>query len=297
MRDDMEKQITECYRYKYDVTGQKKREQRLGMENLPKQESMRISNIRGWNKFEFGENLSPLYNFLESCVGRPWNDVYSEIRAGISCDSTIGAHVLQHVWDKVVLHCYEEDGKVYDSKGKELTSGYRFWNLYVAQDGILKRVPRPHKSKLEKLYDVCLRSEHVDFRFDYYRRKRGRWQKAVLYHPGQKVDRGNSQRIIPVDVSRYTGNLFVVDEAKEETGETTWYGRRRTKPVYDWVYTWRDVSAKEAERLGLDNVDSFYEASRNSRWYSYRQSRKQSEPLTEEKFREILRASKESNTA
>lgn len=292
MRDDMDKQITECYRRKGVATGQRKREQKLGLENLPKQESMRISKIRKWNKFEFGENLSPLYNFLESCVGRPWDDVYSEIRAGVSSDSTIGSHVLQHVWDKVILHCYEEGGRVFDSKGRELTGRYRFWSLYVAQDGVLKRVPCYHSPPPEKLYDVCLRSEHVDFRFDYYRKRKKKWQKAVLYNSGQKVNRGSSQRIIPLKVDHFTGRLHVIDEAKEKTGEKTRYGGCKTIAVYDWVYAWRDVSAKEVDRLDLDNAESFYDEYQNPDWYFYH-GRKQPEPMTEEKFREILRDSKE----
>lgn len=47
------------------------------------------------------ENLAPLRRFLERQVGRPWDKVYSEIRAGIDTRSAIGLHVMQHLPDMV----------------------------------------------------------------------------------------------------------------------------------------------------------------------------------------------------
>ncbi len=51
----------------------------------------------GYQVKMFGENLNPLWRFLKSRVGQPWNDVYSEIRSTLSIRSTIQHHVFQHL--------------------------------------------------------------------------------------------------------------------------------------------------------------------------------------------------------
>lgn len=47
------------------------------------------------------ENLSPLKRYLYASIGRPWDDVYSEIRANIDMRKAIGLHVMQHLWQYV----------------------------------------------------------------------------------------------------------------------------------------------------------------------------------------------------
>lgn len=49
------------------------------------------------------ENLAPLQRFLERQINRPWNKVYSEIRAGIDGRSTVQQHILQHLDDFVAV--------------------------------------------------------------------------------------------------------------------------------------------------------------------------------------------------
>lgn len=71
------------------------------------------------------ENLRPLYQFLEKSVGRPWNDVNSEIRSKIDPRRAIGYHVIQHV------------GWHVDTTGRE-----RYRTLFVDDDGILRKEER-----------------------------------------------------------------------------------------------------------------------------------------------------------
>ncbi len=52
-------------------------------------------NVR--NTKSLNENLAPLVRFLRSSCGRPWNDVYSEIRERISPKSAVQLHIWQHV--------------------------------------------------------------------------------------------------------------------------------------------------------------------------------------------------------
>ena len=55
----------------------------------------------GWQSKELNENLSPLYRYLDASAGRPWDEVYSEIRANIDTRSAIGLHVMQHLYQHV----------------------------------------------------------------------------------------------------------------------------------------------------------------------------------------------------
>lgn len=63
-------------------------------EALGKRES--TSRRRGGTKY-LRDLLSPLRRFLEGAVGRPWDDVYRELRAGLSPDSLLHMHILEHV--------------------------------------------------------------------------------------------------------------------------------------------------------------------------------------------------------
>ena len=69
----------------------------------------------GYKLKMFNENLRPLLRFLQSRVGRPWNDVYSEITAQLNRQSTIQDHVLQHLQWEVVKHTVRAaDGRVWE---------------------------------------------------------------------------------------------------------------------------------------------------------------------------------------
>ncbi len=48
------------------------------------------------------ENLAPLVRFLRSRRGRRWDDVFSEICAGIDTGSTVKMHIRQHLEDFVL---------------------------------------------------------------------------------------------------------------------------------------------------------------------------------------------------
>ncbi len=50
------------------------------------------------------ENLAPLRRFLHSAVGRPWNEVHSEICAQIAPGSVVQKHVLDHLYQYVERH-------------------------------------------------------------------------------------------------------------------------------------------------------------------------------------------------
>lgn len=56
---------------------------------------------RGKHLKSLNENLAPLRRFLVRAVGRPWNEVHSEISQHIRVSSAVQFHILQHICDFV----------------------------------------------------------------------------------------------------------------------------------------------------------------------------------------------------
>ncbi len=94
MRNDMSKIIVERPRLtsdaKYYKPGRKK-----DFEDLPLRES--IKRKYGWHSKRLNENLAPLYNFLHTKVGKPWNSIFKEICENISINSTVQKHIRDHI--------------------------------------------------------------------------------------------------------------------------------------------------------------------------------------------------------
>jgi len=101
MREDMFKVIVERPRLVnsngYSRDGRKFRND----ENAPG----RLGMKRGYTQWpkSLNENLAPLKRYLEKQVNRPWDKVYSEIRATIDARSTVKHHILQHIEDFVAI--------------------------------------------------------------------------------------------------------------------------------------------------------------------------------------------------
>lgn len=137
MRKDMAKIIVERPRTggKYDRPGRKATDP----DDLPRTESMRRAHK---DRKSFSDNLAPLKRFLNSSVGRKWDDVYSEISEHIKGTSTVQRHILQHVFQYVELHVRLQDRKVYKQQSRYGGTFYELWNgdMYVhPETGILKK--------------------------------------------------------------------------------------------------------------------------------------------------------------
>jgi hypothetical protein len=113
------------------------------LEDLPTRESMKYRWRKGDLK-ELNENLAPFYRFLDKQVGRPWNNVYSEIREQINANSAVQLHILQHLDQHVELHVVlDEDGKPWKENGYSFRS-YQVDGLYVCpKTGLLKENKLP----------------------------------------------------------------------------------------------------------------------------------------------------------
>jgi hypothetical protein len=116
------------------------------MEDLPAKESMKHRWRKGDLK-ELNENLAPFYRFLDKQVGRPWNDVYSEIREQINANSAVQLHILQHLEQHVELHVeIDEEGKPRAHSGWRRS--YEIEGLYVCpKSGLLKENKLPSWKK------------------------------------------------------------------------------------------------------------------------------------------------------
>ena len=107
MRPDMKKVLTERPRYgsRRDYHEIRRRENRGDYEDLPAFQGMRAPHLRNYGGKEFSDHVMPLIRYLWSCLGRRWDDVWSEISAQVPSGNTIDAHLKSHIDSEIELHC------------------------------------------------------------------------------------------------------------------------------------------------------------------------------------------------
>jgi hypothetical protein len=136
MRSDMAKVIVERPRFgsrlrDKDRKGRNRAIQRLGLDGLKRE---RIgSTDKGFN-----EHLGPLRRFLNSQVGRLWDNVHAEIRKHIRCDSVVQKHVLTHVDQYVEKNVLIVDGVPCHGEGFQIGSPIRFGWYVCPRSGLLR---------------------------------------------------------------------------------------------------------------------------------------------------------------
>jgi len=156
----MDKQICECYRsgaipYRVHRARLKYKLRSAVLlddfDGLVPRESIRSWANLNWSRKEFGENLSPLRRFILSSIGRPWNDIHSEMSRHIRLDSTVQRHIWEHVQWYIEEHTLlDENGEVryypnrgWDDLGPPPKIEESFALVYVCPEtGVLKKVPR-----------------------------------------------------------------------------------------------------------------------------------------------------------
>ena len=129
MRQDMSKVIVERPRR----GGNNTRRGRSVPEDLqPSHESMRAPHVRHYGGKELNEYLSPLYRFLQSRAGQPWDQVWSEISKNIRATNAVQQHVRDHVMMWVCTKsCIGEDGEVWLLDGTPYPASKGFSHFYV----------------------------------------------------------------------------------------------------------------------------------------------------------------------
>lgn len=125
MRSDMGKVVTEAPRHGSDLPSKKYRKS-IRWEGFdaeyeePYYHSASARRQYGFHHREFSDVLGPLRRFINSCVGKRWDDIYSELSQKLSRNPTGRDHILTHVRFWVAVHAYQrEDGLWVD---KELMS-------------------------------------------------------------------------------------------------------------------------------------------------------------------------------
>lgn len=128
-----------------------RRRSRWRAEDAPSFEP--VSRRRGGTK-HLSENLGPLKRWLIAQSGRPWDDVYSELRAHISARNVVQMHIWQHAQQYVARYVELVDGTPYHLPGDgRLSPGgrpvqARWCPVYVCpRTGIVRRTPVAARKK------------------------------------------------------------------------------------------------------------------------------------------------------
>jgi len=143
MREDMYELLLERPRGGRRIRHVRRRLSPLRMdeaEAAPK----RVSIGRGIDKTKWlSENLAPLRRYLESRLGEPWDQVYSEIRRHLRFDCAVQLHVLQHLFEYVELYVDIIDG-VPCSRPNGRVLGTHRYDFYVCPEtgALLRRRPK-----------------------------------------------------------------------------------------------------------------------------------------------------------
>ncbi|NDC89448.1 MAG: hypothetical protein EB075_11710, partial [Bacteroidetes bacterium] len=128
MRKDMKKKLVDTHRVGSAWTASKgkkrknpdvleARRERIEVEEyedwegvtIELSESVRHSSRSGYryrntyDRKQFGENLNPLWRYLNSQIGRNWDTVYSEICENMDRRSAVGGHIFEHLGSYVTL--------------------------------------------------------------------------------------------------------------------------------------------------------------------------------------------------
>jgi len=120
-------------------------------DESPRFESIMARHIRRkW----FSDLLGPLKRWLQSQVGRSWNDVYSEACAVIKPDSPIRAHVKTHLLEFVERNTFMHEGRVcvldtgHLGKPVPVSANGRWRRLFFVHPDTGLLLPSPKLSKL-----------------------------------------------------------------------------------------------------------------------------------------------------
>jgi hypothetical protein len=151
MRKDMSKVITE--RPRVGGKGVRKGRTPRDLGDLPTKQGMK--RPYGHDTKNFSDVLGPIKGFLKKAVGRPWNDVYSEICENIDKSNRVQAHILEHVWQYVHRNVVIKDNKIFDRRTFYGGKLYELSNndTYICpKTGILKKYKRKEAAKPKKDY-------------------------------------------------------------------------------------------------------------------------------------------------
>jgi len=162
----------------------------------------------------FSDLIGPLQRFLHSKVGRPWDDVYSEMKQSLDSRKVTGQHLFDHVKWEVELHpLIGEDGNIYESyphyRERELLQG-----LYVdPRTGLLCWVEGNGRKPREEKKEAVLIT--IDSR-KHYIKQNGVWYIAELKYD---FDAEESELHLPIFEDDDRGRWRILQKKQCNTKE------------------------------------------------------------------------------
>lgn len=162
----------------------------------------------GWQAKEFSDHIAPLFRYVRSQVGRPWDKVYSEVCEHLKATSVTQRHVLEHLRSMVELNPVMggHNGKVpfypmryYGSTDLiPITSRGRWGSFYVAPSGILQQAPKnTTDGQVNPAYAKKMRElGFVEGNYLYWKNDGGLWVRSELrtYEPKKHTFWGYGRR-------------------------------------------------------------------------------------------------------
>ena len=138
MRKDMNKVLTERPRYGHSRNYHEvRRNENSGeLEDLPHFQGMRAPYESYDGRKEFSDLLGPLKRFIHGCIGRRYDDVWSEICQAVPSGNTVDDHLKGHARREIETNTYIEDEQIFYRS--RFGTGRVVSGLYVdPRDGII----------------------------------------------------------------------------------------------------------------------------------------------------------------
>ena len=182
----------------------------------------------------FTDVLTPIRGYLRKSIGRPWDDVFSELTAALGRGTYPIRHVLTaHALEEVSTHTYCENGKIYSQPRK-----YDYGDYFVdPRDGTLrKEAVRP-------------RYRYAPPPPDRHYWKEGIWfvRIAGTWYLGSYTKNGALATIVPRPEA---AGQRLNSDWREEQRERLWPNVANAGVMWYFV-KWRQAGRKELKQAGV----------------------------------------------
>lgn len=265
MRADMAKVLTERPRTKSweerRKTGGKVRIADLNEDLDDEREVSRlpISRRRVYYDYkDFTDHIMPLKNYLRAQVGRPWNDVWSDLCATLDRRTTTGNHVFEHIAWEVETNTVMVGSKVHEYVGGRHGTA-KVTGLYVHPvTGILEFAPYPPRPRRKKdetkirlgpgRYLISINGIWYEGTYERFEKKPESLVTAELLREFRdpKTYWGSPHRVIEEQERRSW-------DERRQLGSRVYFFHRTEKTIYYIRRTKRQLSTKELRRHGIEN--------------------------------------------
>lgn len=162
----------------------------------------------------FTDKLAPMYRWLEAQVGRPWNEVRSEVFTKFDTRTTAGRHItFDHLLREVVEtdSGFDDRGFIANPDIETLNSRKRYWSFseyYVDTDGFLRKTDIEYRAWRRSRYQSVSEQEYRDAeswlnnrmvmeqggKYYWLSPTKDVWM-ATWFEPGKSYDRYTQQKL------------------------------------------------------------------------------------------------------